>query len=78
MTGKTGVLALAIAMVAGTVQAHAAITQRLKDACRDEYFAFCSAYAVGSEELRQCMNKVQDQLSPRCLQELVAAGEVST
>jgi hypothetical protein len=64
--------------MAGSAQAHAAITQRVKDACRDEYFSFCSAYAVGSQELRACMDKAQDQFSQRCLQELVAAGEVST
>jgi hypothetical protein len=77
MTAKSNALVLAIAMVAGAVQAHAAITQRVKDACRDEYFSFCSAHEVGSQELRQCMDKAQDQLSQRCLQELVAAGEVS-
>jgi hypothetical protein len=58
-------------------QASAAVSERLKQACRAEYFAFCSAHAVGSASLRQCMRSAQDQLSPRCLKELVSAGEVS-
>jgi hypothetical protein len=66
MTATRTSLVLAISMLAAA-QAHAAITQRLK----------CSAYAVGSQDLRHCMNKVQDKLSQHCLQEMVAAGEVS-
>ncbi len=57
--------------------ANAVITQRLKDACRSEYYAFCSAHAVPSDGLRSCMRGVQDQLSQGCLKEMVAAGEVS-
>jgi hypothetical protein len=68
-------LACALALV-GT-QAHAAFTERLKHACRAEYFAFCSAHAVGSASLRQCMRSAQNRLSVRCLKELVTAGEVS-
>ena len=77
MVRKLSAPVLAIAMMAGVVQAHAAVTQRVKDACRDEYFAYCSAYEVGTNELRSCMDKAQDRLSPGCLNELVAAGEVS-
>jgi 1,6-anhydro-N-acetylmuramate kinase len=77
MTGTRASLAHAVALMAGSVQAHAAVTQRVKDAFREEYLAYCSAYAVGSQELRACMDKAQDQLSQRCLQELVAAGGFS-
>jgi hypothetical protein len=59
------------------MDANAVITQRLKDACRAEYFAYCSAHALGTAALRACMTAVQDQLSQTCLKELVAAGEVS-
>lgn len=69
-------LALATAAVCVTT-AEAVVTQRVKNACRSEYYAFCSAHAVPSAGLRSCMRGVQDQLSPRCLKELVAAGEVS-
>jgi hypothetical protein len=77
MPGKYSVLVLTLAMVAASVQAQAAVTQRVKDACRDEYFAYCSAYEVGSKELRKCMDKAQDHFSQRCLNELAAAGEAS-
>lgn len=64
-------------LTAAATAAHAVITQRLKDACRMEYLAYCSAHGVPSEGLRTCMRAVQDQLSQGCLKEMVAAGEVS-
>lgn len=67
---------IAIACLSATA-AYAAVTQRVKNACRSEYYAFCSEHAVPSPGLRSCMRAVQDQLSQRCLKELVAAGEVS-
>ena len=71
-----GLLTIVItALFAST--AHAVITQRVKNACRSEYYAYCSAHAVPSAGLRSCMRGVQDQLSQGCLKELVAAGEVS-
>ena len=73
---KTLVTTTAIACLSVTA-ANAAITQRVKNACRSEYYAFCSAHAVPSPGLRSCMRSVQKELSERCLKELVAAGEVS-
>ena len=71
-----GLLTIVItALFAST--AHAVITQRVKNACRSEYYAYCSAHAVPSAGLRSCMRGVQDHLSQGCLKELVAAGEVS-
>jgi hypothetical protein len=67
---------LVIAALSAT-NASAVITQRVKDACRSEYYAYCSAHAVPSTGLSSCMRNVQDQLSQGCLKELVAAGEVS-
>jgi hypothetical protein len=54
-----------------------AVSQRLKNACRDDYFTHCSAHAVGSTGLRKCMRARQAYLSDRCLHALVAAGEAS-
>ncbi len=54
-----------------------AVSERLKQACRDEYFAYCSAHAVGSPGLRKCMRASQHLFSDRCLRELVAAGKAS-
>ena len=73
---KPSLLTLIIAALSATT-AHAVITQRVKNACRSEYYAYCSAHAVPSPGLRSCMRGVQDQLSQGCLKELVAAGEVS-
>jgi hypothetical protein len=67
---------LVIAALSAT-NANAVITQRVKDACRSEYYAYCSAHAVPSTGLSSCMRNVQNQLSQGCLKELVAAGEVS-
>ena len=72
-----GLFFLAAAMAATATNAHAVITQRLKDACRAEYFAYCSAHELGSEGLRTCMRTMQDKLSQGCLKELVASGEVT-
>ncbi|HML27668.1 MAG TPA: hypothetical protein PKE16_02300 [Hyphomicrobium sp.] len=54
-----------------------AVSERVKSACRDDYFQHCSQYAVGSEELRQCMRKVGEDLSTPCLVALVQDGEIS-
>lgn len=73
---KLSLLTLMIAAISATI-AEAVITQRVKDACRSEYYAYCSAHAVPSAGLTSCMRNVQDRLSQGCLKELVAAGEVS-
>lgn len=67
---------LVIAALSAT-NANAVITQRVKDACRSEYYAYCSGHAVPSTGLSSCMRNVQDKLLQGCLKELVAAGEVS-
>lgn len=54
-----------------------AVDERVKSACRDDYFQFCSGHEVGSEALRQCMRKADSKLSPICVDALVAAGEVT-
>lgn len=54
-----------------------AVSDRVKSACRDDYFQHCSQYAVGSDELRQCMRKVGEDLSTPCLVALVQDGEIS-
>lgn len=68
--------ALALALVVGPTVA-SAVSPAVKIACRDDYFAHCSAHAVGSPELRKCMRAVGSRLSSRCISALIAAGEVS-
>ena len=54
-----------------------ALSTRVKLACAKDYYAHCSKHSPGSPEVRQCMRAVGEALSPRCLNALVAAGEVS-
>lgn len=54
-----------------------AVSDRVKSACRNDYFQHCSQYAVGSDELRQCMRNVGEDLSTPCLVALVQEGEIT-
>jgi len=51
-------------------------TPEVETQCRDDYFRFCSPYALGSLELRQCMEAKGQSLSPHCQRALVDAGLV--
>ena len=73
LKGLVGICALATL----ATHAEAAITERVKKACRSEYYAYCSAHSLGSPGLRQCMRAAQNRLSQGCLRELVASGEAS-
>lgn len=55
-----------------------AVSQRVKNACKNDYFRHCPAYNVGSPQLRTCMTKAgkRKQLSRVCLRALIDAGEV--
>jgi adenylate kinase len=77
MTNAVRILTLAAGVAVLASSAHAVVTQRLKQACRDEYFTYCSAHEVGSASLKKCMRASQHRFSERCLRELVAAGEAS-
>ena len=79
MANQTAILALAgaIVLASGAYQSADAVSERVKSACRNDYYAHCGDHAVGSASLRFCMRRVQDSLSPTCLKELAAAGEVT-
>jgi hypothetical protein len=55
-----------------------AVSLHVKLACSRDYFAFCSQFSSDSSEVRQCMRAAGEKLSPRCLNALVDAGEVSS
>jgi hypothetical protein len=67
---------LAAAMLSFAATGALAVTQSVRDACRNDYFAHCSAHPVDSDALKSCMRAVGVRLSPRCLYALVSAGEV--
>jgi hypothetical protein len=64
------------ALVVSSVGAYA-VSNRVKEACQDDYLHNCSAYEVGSESLRQCMRKVGKGLSTSCIAALVQEGEIT-
>jgi hypothetical protein len=80
-TTKTARNTLAAALVLGAMSLSAsnafAVSSSVKMACMSDYFAHCSSHRVGSSSLRQCMRNVGSGLSKRCVNALVAAGEVS-
>jgi hypothetical protein len=81
MTSALSMLAL-LAFIGGVAvafpsPAFAVITQALKDACHDDYLAYCDGMTVPSPQLRSCLRVHMMLLSKRCLHALVANGEVS-
>lgn len=67
----------AFGLVAIQANEAAAVSSAVRMACIGDYFSYCSAHRVGSQELRVCMNENGHKLSKRCVGALVAAGEVS-
>jgi hypothetical protein len=66
-------LAGAVLLATGAIAA----SPRVKIACANDYFAHCSKFSPNSQATRDCMNDVGDKLSKRCVNALVADGEVS-
>jgi hypothetical protein len=78
LVGATTLALLAVtATFAVTSTAALAVSDAVKIACRNDYFAYCSEHAVGSPSLRICMRKAHPKLSPTCLRELARANEIS-
>jgi hypothetical protein len=71
----TAIVALT-ALGGGHSDAHA-VSARVKMACAGDYFSFCSQHSPTSPAVRQCMRANGLKLSNRCVNALVAAGEVS-
>jgi len=69
--------ALVLVFSAFSISEAPAIGPRVKLACAGDYFAYCSQHPVGSAALRQCMRDAGPKLSKRCVNALVAEGEVS-
>ena len=74
MPPKFMVLALTTALWTGPASA---VSDAVTAACKNDYFAYCSAHAVGSDGLRQCMRANGTSLSLRCVYALIKAGEVT-
>ena len=55
----------------------AAVSGRVKLACAHDYFAHCSQFRPDTPGVRNCMRRVGDNLSKRCIKALAAEGEVT-
>jgi hypothetical protein len=69
-------LAAPAVLLISTLEAHAA-SDRVREACKADYYQHCSQYSVGTDELRQCMRKVGERLSTPCLAALAQSGEIT-
>jgi hypothetical protein len=67
---------VAVALTGATSQA-GAVSLGVKFACASDYYSYCSQHPSGSVAVRQCMRAHGAQLSKRCVNALIAAGEVS-
>jgi len=53
-----------------------AYSARVNSACERDYYRHCAKYSIGTPELRSCMLASRRSLSRRCIDALVADGEV--
>ncbi len=72
---------LAAAIALGSIAAHSsqasAVSLSVQLACATDYFAYCSKHDPDGPGVRACMRANGVKLSKRCVNALVAAGEVS-
>lgn len=66
----------AVLLVIAVASAANAYTARVNSACERDYYRFCAKYSIGTPELRSCMLASRRALSSRCVNALIAAGEV--
>src|SRR5262245_56113169 len=66
----------ALLVAVGLGSAANAYSERVNSACERDYYRFCAKYSIGTPELRSCMLASRKSLSRRCVDALVAAGEV--
>ena len=72
---------VAATIALGTVAMHSsqasAASLAVQLACAADYYAYCSKHDPDGPGVRACMNANGSKLSNRCVNALVAAGEVS-
>lgn len=77
MSRTTTLLAVTAALLTVSAGAAFAVSDYVKQMCRDDYFQHCSMHPVGSVSLRKCMRAVGPRLSKGCIVALKASGEVA-
>lgn len=73
--GVTALVAAGVLVL--QVSEASAVSSSVRMACIGDYLSYCSAHPIGSPALRSCMSANGENLSNRCINALVAAGEVS-
>ena len=77
MMKSTNLAALAVALGSASAAPSAqAYSDRVNNACKSDYYSFCSAHPVGSTGLRRCMEANGRSISTRCVNALADAGEI--
>jgi hypothetical protein len=76
-TGSLLTAAVLLGALAVPATEASAVSVRTKLACLGDYRSYCSSYKMGSNELRHCMSANGPQLSKKCINALVADGEIS-
>jgi hypothetical protein len=67
---------LSIVSFGGLAQAQS-YSKAVQQFCRDDYKKYCGEYGLESTALRDCMDRVGENLSRACVRALVQSGEVS-
>jgi hypothetical protein len=68
---------LALVVTLGSAGSAFAVSDYVKQMCRDDYFEHCSMHEVGSPGLRKCMRAVGPRLSKGCIHALKVSGEIN-
>jgi hypothetical protein len=63
---------LSALLIAGGADAYSA---RVKTACKTDFYKFCPSYKDESTELKACMRAAGGNISSKCIDALVDAGE---
>lgn len=69
--------ALVIGLVVFSSSQALAVSEAVKQACRDDYMSLCGQHEVGSQGLRSCMRSNKKQLSKHCATTLAKSGQAS-
>ncbi len=72
----TGILITAAAVAFCAAGSANAYSKKVEKLCEADYNRFCVQYTPGSTEVRRCFESNRKQLSRKCINALVDAGEV--
>ena len=70
-------VAVAVMAIAGAAAPVRAVSAKVKKACAGDYKRLCPSYKVGSPALRACMEAKQAEITSKCVDALIASGEVN-